>query len=77
MTVFNAYLTIFKRKWKSLIIYLVIFVVFGNMSARANADTMKKSFESRSLNVSIIDNDKSELSKAVTKYIKSGDKIKN
>ena len=77
MTVFNAYLTIFKRKWKSLIIYLVIFVVFGNMSARANADTMKKSFESRSLNVSIIDNDKSELSKDVTKYIKSGDKIKN
>ena len=77
MTVFNAYLMIFKRKWKSLIIYLVIFVVFGNMSARANADTMKKSFESRSLNVSIIDNDKSELSKAVTKYIKSGDKIKN
>lgn len=74
MTVFKVFLTIFKRNWKSLIIYLIVFVVFGSISASANADTMKKSFESRSLNVAIIDNDKSGLSRAVTDYIKKDDK---
>ncbi len=77
MTVFNTFLTIFRRNLKSLLIYLVVFVVFGNMSAKANADTMKKSFEEITLKVSIIDNDNSELSKALINYIGSEDEIKN
>jgi len=69
MSVFKAILKSLKANIMTIIIYLAIFTVFGNMQAKANASTQDTAFEEVTVTVAVTDNDNSTLSKAVVDYL--------
>jgi len=69
MTVFRAFIKTIRANISTLIVYLIVFVAFGHMSAAGNAKTMESVFEEQILDVYVIDRDNSIKSQAVKNYI--------
>lgn len=69
MSVFKAILKSLKANIVTIIVYLAIFTIFGNMQAKANASTQDTAFEEVTITVAIKDNDNSKLSKAIVNYL--------
>ena len=69
MSVFNAIIKSLKANITTIIVYLAIFTVFGNMQAKATVSTQETTFEEAIIRVAVTDNDKSQLSKAVVDYL--------
>ncbi|MBP3728608.1 MAG: hypothetical protein J6H22_06730, partial [Pseudobutyrivibrio sp.] len=65
MSVFNAILKSTKACLVSIIVYFSVFVMFGNISARATATTKDTMFEDSIVKVAITDNDNSVLSRGL------------
>lgn len=69
MSVFNAILKSTKACLVSIIVYFSVFVLFGNISARATATTKDTMFEDSIVKVAITDNDNSALSRGLIEYL--------
>lgn len=69
MSVFNAILKSTKACIVSIIVYFSVFVLFGNISARATATTKDTMFEDSIVKVAITDNDNSVLSRGLVEYL--------
>ena len=69
MSVFNAILKSTKACLVSIIVYFSVFVLFGNISARATATTKDTMFEDSIVKVAITDNDNSALSRGLVEYL--------
>ncbi|MBO6128393.1 MAG: ABC transporter permease, partial [Pseudobutyrivibrio sp.] len=69
MSVFNAILKSTKACLVSIIVYFSVFVMFGNISARATATTKDTMFEDSIVKVAITDNDNSVLSRGLVEYL--------
>lgn len=69
MSVFNAILKSTKACLVSIIVYFSVFVMFGNISARATATTKDTMFEDSIVKVAITDNDNSALSRGLVEYL--------
>lgn len=69
MSVFNAILKSTKACLVSIIVYFSVFVMFGNISARATATTKDTMFEDSIVKVAITDNDNSALSRGLIEYL--------
>ena len=69
MSVFNAILKSTKACLVSIIVYFSVFVLFGNISARATATTKDTMFEDSTVKVAITDNDNSALSRGLVEYL--------
>ncbi|MBP5250465.1 MAG: hypothetical protein J6Z46_10740, partial [Lachnospiraceae bacterium] len=75
MTVFKAFIKTYLKVLPSLLIYLVMLAIFGNMTASANMTQSAERFSEVQLSVSITDKDNSELSKAVSNFIARTEKV--
>lgn len=69
MSVFNAILKSTKACLVSIIVYFSVFVLFGNISAKATATTKDTMFEDSIVKVAITDNDNSVLSRGLVEYL--------
>ena len=69
MSVFNAILKSTKACLVSIIVYFSVFVLFGNISAKATASTKDTMFEDSVVTVAITDNDNSALSRGLVEYL--------
>lgn len=69
MSVFNAILKSTKACIVTIIVYFSVFVLFGNISARATATTKDTMFEDSIVKVAITDNDNSVLSRGLVEYL--------
>ena len=69
MSVFNAILKSTKACIVTIIVYFSVFVLFGNISARATATTKDTMFEDSIVKVAITDNDNSALSRGLIEYL--------
>ena len=69
MSVFNAILKSTKACLVTIIVYFSVFVLFGNISARATATTKDTMFEDSIVKVAITDNDNSALSRGLIEYL--------
>ncbi|SEA19466.1 ABC-2 type transport system permease protein [Pseudobutyrivibrio sp. C4] len=69
MSVFNAILKSLKANITTIIVYLTIFTVFGNMQAKATTSTQESAFEEVTVKVAVTDNDNSNLSQALVDYL--------
>ncbi len=69
MSVFNAILKSTKACLVSIIVYFSVFVLFGNISAKATATTKDTMFEDSIVKVAITDNDNSALSQGLVEYL--------
>ena len=69
MSVFNAILKSTKACLVSIIVYFSVFVLFGNISAKATATTKDTMFEDSIVKVAITDNDNSALSRGLIEYL--------
>ncbi|QFJ54389.1 ABC transporter permease [Pseudobutyrivibrio xylanivorans] len=69
MSVFNAILKSLKANITTIIVYLAIFTVFGNMQAKATVSTQEDAFEEMTVKVAVTDNDDSKLSQALVDYL--------
>ena len=69
MSVFNAILKSTKACLVSIIVYFSVFVLFGNISAKATATTRDTMFEDSIVKVAITDNDNSALSRGLVEYL--------
>ena len=69
MSVFNAILKSTKACLVSIIVYFSVFVLFGNISAKATATTKDTMFEDSIVKVAITDNDNSALSRGLVEYL--------
>ncbi len=69
MSVFNAILKSLKANITTIIVYLTIFTVFGNMQAKATTSTQESAFEEVTVKVAVTDNDNSKLSQALVDYL--------
>lgn len=69
MSVFNAILKSTKACLVSIIVYFSVFVMFGNISARATATTKDTMFEDSIVKAAITDNDNSVLSRGLVEYL--------
>ena len=68
MSVFNAILKSTKACIVTIIVYFSVFVLFGNISAKATATTKDTMFEDSIVKVAITDNDNSALSRGLIEY---------
>ena len=75
MSVFNAILKSLKANITTIVVYLTIFTVFGNMQARATVSTQESVFEEVTVKVAITDNDNSKLSHALVDYLKDTQEV--
>ncbi|WP_458458800.1 ABC transporter permease [Pseudobutyrivibrio sp.] len=75
MSVFNAILKSTKACLVSIIVYFSVFVLFGNISARATATTKDTMFEDSIVKVAITDNDNSVLSRGLVEYLKETEDV--
>ena len=66
MPVFKATMKSLKVVLLNISIYFVIFIVFGDMTARGSSSSTDTVFEETKLDVVIIDNDNSSLSRGLT-----------
>lgn len=69
MSVFNAILKSTKACIVTIIVYFSVFVLFGNISAKATASTKDTMFEDSVVTVAITDNDNSTLSRGLVEYL--------
>ncbi|MBQ7077262.1 MAG: ABC transporter permease, partial [Lachnospiraceae bacterium] len=69
MPVFKATMKSLKVVLLNISIYFVIFIVFGDMTAWGSSSSTETIFEETKLDVVIIDNDNSALSRGLTEYI--------
>ncbi|MBQ6462333.1 MAG: ABC transporter permease [Pseudobutyrivibrio sp.] len=69
MSVFNAILKSTKACIVTIIVYFSVFVLFGNISAKATATTKDTMFEDSIVKVAITDNDNSALSRGLVEYL--------
>lgn len=69
MSVFNAILKSTKACLVTIIVYFSVFVLFGNISAKATATTKDTMFEDSIVKVAITDNDNSALSRGLVEYL--------
>lgn len=69
MTVFKGYMTLIKRNLGLGIMYFAIFIVIALMVARMNNNSTNESFQETKLKITIIDRDKSSLSKGLHDYL--------
>ena len=69
MSVFNAILKSTKACLVSIIVYFSVFVLFGNISAKATATTKDTMFKDSIVMVAITDNDNSVLSRGLVEYL--------
>jgi len=67
--VFKVYFKIMRAMLPSVLIYVAIFVVFGVISAKSNAEDDVFSFEAESLKVCVVDEDDTYLSRSFTDYL--------
>ena len=75
MSVFNAILKSLKANIGTIIVYLTIFTIFGNMQARATATTQENVFEEVTVKVAVTDNDDSKLSQALVDYLTETEEV--
>ncbi|MCR4651040.1 MAG: ABC transporter permease [Lachnospiraceae bacterium] len=75
MSVFNAIIKSIKANASTIIMYLVIFAVFGNMSSRANVSTKEEMFKEVTTEVAVTDHDGSDLSRALVGYLEETQKV--
>ena len=75
MSVFNAILKSTKACIVSIIVYFSVFVLFGNISAKATASTKDTMFEDSVVTVAITDNDNSALSRGLVDYLKETENV--
>ncbi len=75
MSVFNAILKSTKACIVTIIVYFSVFVLFGNISARATATTKDTMFEDSIVTVAITDKDDSALSRGLVEYLKETEKV--
>ena len=75
MTVFKAILKSVREYKIAIIIYLFVFILFGNMSAHANATNTSSIFKETVLNVAIKDDDNSVISKGLIDYLSSTQEV--
>ncbi|SFI02600.1 ABC-2 type transport system permease protein [Pseudobutyrivibrio sp. OR37] len=75
MSVFNAILKSTKACIVTIIVYFSVFVLFGNISARATASTKDTMFEDSVVTVAITDNDNSALSRGLVDYLKETENV--
>ena len=69
MSVFNAILKSTKACLVTIIVYFSVFVLFGNISAKATATTKDTMFEDSIVKVAITDKDNSALSRGLIEYL--------
>ncbi|SDB20455.1 ABC-2 type transport system permease protein [Pseudobutyrivibrio sp. YE44] len=75
MSVFNAIIKSLKANITTIVVYLTIFTVFGNMQARATASTQEDAFEEVTVKVAVTDKDNSALSKALVNYLEETQEV--
>lgn len=75
MVVYKALLKTIKGKMTSLIIYFVVFAVFGSIVARQNSKSMDSMFEAHQVVIALVDHDDSELSRGIAEAFSQTDKI--
>ncbi len=75
MVVYKALLKTIKGKMTSLIIYFVVFAVFGSIVARQNSKSMDSMFEAHQVVIALVDQDDSELSRGIAEAFSQTDKI--
>ena len=75
MSVFNAILKSTKACIVTIIVYFSVFVLFGNISAKATASTKDTMFEDSVVTVAITDNDNSALSRGLVDYLKETENV--
>lgn len=70
MTVFRGFLTLTKRNFRVVIMYIAIFMGFGILAvANSSQDSSDSMFQAQKLTIGIVDHDKSELSKGLSEYL--------
>ena len=75
MVVYKALLKTIKGKMTSLIIYFVVFAVFGSIVARQNSKSMDSMFKAHQVVIALVDQDDSELSRGIAEAFSQTDKI--
>lgn len=75
MVVYKALLKTIKGKMTSLIIYFVVFAVFGSIVARQNSKSMDSMFKAHQVVIALVDQDDSELSRGIAEAFSQADKI--
>lgn len=75
MVVYKALLKTIKGKMTSLIIYFVVFAVFGSIVAKQNSKSMDSMFEAHQVVIALVDQDDSELSRGIAEAFSQTDKI--
>ncbi len=75
MSVFKAILKSVKTSAINIAVYFSIFVLFGNISARATTSTTENIFIEVKQDVAVIDNDNSNLSRGIVEYINATQNI--
>ncbi len=75
MSVFNAIIKSLKANYVNILVYFLIFAIFGNMQARSTVTTKEDVFEETTIKVAVTDYDNSELSKAVVQYLQETQEV--
>ncbi len=75
MTIFKTFMKMLRANAGSLVVYFVVFVVFGTISAGANAQKTEQSFKEEKMDVLVKDEAHTELSEAVIAYIKKTENV--
>ncbi|MCR4960252.1 MAG: ABC transporter permease [Lachnospiraceae bacterium] len=70
MTVFKATMRSLRAYYSTIIVYFLVFAVFGTIQSNAKASTSDTFYEDTVLDVAVIDYDNSTLSAALTEYLK-------
>lgn len=75
MTVFKGYLKIIKSNLAMLISYTVIFVIICILIVHFVPENTKETFKSESLNITLVDRDNSDASRALSDYLSLGNRV--
>lgn len=70
MTVFKGYLLMIKKNLGMILLYFGIFAVLAMISANDSASGVEEGFTGQKMKMLVVDDDKSDLSEIVTKYLK-------
>lgn len=70
MKIFKNFIKVLFRGYKiPILLYIIIYAIISIISTSANSNNMSEAFETKKINVSVIDNDNSTLSKGIIDYI--------
>ena len=75
MTVFKGYLKIIKSNLAMLISYTVIFVIICILIVHFVPENTKETFKSESLDITLVDRDNSDASRALSDYLSLGNRV--